>query len=52
MRDIAGPFPSGAFAHAFALDRGWKRGDLGIAGFVQDPRSGDVLQALAIGTCE
>lgn len=51
VRDIAGPFPSGAFAHAFKVDPQWKRGDLAVAGFVQDARSGDVLQALALDVC-
>jgi hypothetical protein len=47
VRDIAGPFPTGAFSHVFTVDAAWKRRDLSIAAFVQDPRSGDVLQALA-----
>jgi hypothetical protein len=46
VRDIAGPFPSGAFSHVFTVDPAWKRADLSVAAFVQDPRSGDVLQAL------
>ncbi len=52
VRDIAGPFPSGPLTHVFKLDKGWKRPDLAVASFVQDPRSGDTLQALALGVCE
>jgi hypothetical protein len=51
VRDIAGPFPQGAIAHTFALDKHWNRANLGVASFVQDPRSGDVLQAVAKGIC-
>jgi hypothetical protein len=51
VRDIAGPFPSGKLDHVFTLDSRWKRPDLAVAGFVQDGRSGDVLQALALGAC-
>jgi len=51
VRDIAGPFPSGALAHAFTLDARWKRPDLAVAGFVQDARSGDVLQAISLNVC-
>jgi hypothetical protein len=51
VRDIAGPFPSGALAHVFNLDASWKRPDLAMAGFVQDARSGDVLQALTLSVC-
>lgn len=51
VRDIAGPLPGGTFAHAFRLDQRWKRPDLAVAAFVQDARSGDVLQALSLGFC-
>jgi hypothetical protein len=51
VRDIAGPFPKGSIAHSFALDKRWDRAKLGIASFVQDPKSGDVLQAVAKGLC-
>lgn len=47
VRDIVGPFPSGSFSHNFTVDPAWKRHDLAAAAFVQDARSGDVLQALA-----
>jgi hypothetical protein len=51
VRDIAGPLPRGTFSHAFKLDPTWKGRDLSLAVFVQDARSGDVLQALAVGPC-
>jgi hypothetical protein len=51
VRDIAGPFPRGNLAHVFPLDAKWKTTDLGVASFVQDARSGDVLQALTLGAC-
>jgi hypothetical protein len=51
VRDIAGPLGAGTFSHAFTLDRAWKARDLSVAAFVQDPRSGDVLQALALKSC-
>ena len=51
VRDIAGPFASGPLSHAFMLDASWKRPHLGVASFVQDARSGDVLQALALYAC-
>jgi hypothetical protein len=51
VRDIAGPFPSGNFAYVFPLDARWKRPDLGVASFVQDARSGDVLQAVTLSVC-
>jgi hypothetical protein len=33
------------------VDQRWKRPDLAVAAFVQDARSGDVLQALSLGFC-
>ena len=54
VRDIAGPLGIDAqgriaFGHRFKIDPHWKQKDLGVAAFVQDARSGDVLQALALG---
>jgi len=51
VRDLAGPFPVGELRHTFPLDARWKRGQLGIAAFALDARSGDVLQALALPAC-
>jgi hypothetical protein len=50
-RDIAGPFATGSFSHAFKIEAAWKRRDLSIAAFVQDPRTGNVLQALSVPAC-
>jgi hypothetical protein len=51
VRHLAGPFAYGAFSHAFSIDRGWKRADLSVAAFMQDARTGDVLQAVALSGC-
>jgi hypothetical protein len=51
VRDIVGPLRAGTFLHAFKIDPAWKRSDLSVAAFVQDPRSADVLQALALKAC-
>lgn len=51
VRDLVGPFPAGEFTHRFALDSRWKPRDLAIAAFVQDVRSGEALQALALPGC-
>ena len=51
VRDLAGPFASGGFSHAFKVDTAWKRRDLAVAAFVQEARSGDVLQALTVPPC-
>jgi hypothetical protein len=53
VRDIAGPFPTDAqgrvsLQHRFTIDKRWKTRDLSVAAFVQNARSGDVLQALAL----
>jgi hypothetical protein len=39
------------FRHRFSLDESWKRGDLHLAAFVQNERSGKTLQALAVPIC-
>lgn len=54
VRDIIGPLAVDAqgrvaLDHRFKLDPRWKQKDLGVAAFVQNARSGDVLQALALG---
>jgi len=56
VRELAGPFPIDAggtavLRHRFRLRPDWKRADLHVAAFVQDERSGEVLQALAAGYC-
>jgi hypothetical protein len=51
VRDLAGPFMAGSFTHRFRLDRRWKRNDLGVAAFVQELRTGEPLQSLALPVC-
>ena len=51
VRELAGPFPAGTFSHTFVIDSRWKRADLGVAGFVQDARGGETLQAVALPVC-
>lgn len=40
-----------SFRHVFALGADWKPADLAVAAFVQDPRTGEVLQALRLANC-
>lgn len=54
VRDIVGPLGvdvqgRAVLEHRFKLDPRWKQKDLGVAAFVQNAHSGDVLQALALG---
>lgn len=56
VRELSPPHPAGAdgglnFQHRFLLKRGWKRNDLYVAAFVQNERSGNALQALAMPIC-
>ena len=56
VRELIGPIPiraNGAIDIQRRLDlaEGWKRADLNIAGFVQNLRSGEVLQALSAPLC-
>ena len=56
VRDLSPPHPAGAgdapeFQHRFALDQSWKKGNLFVAAFVQNERSGKTLQALAVPIC-
>lgn len=41
----------GSLRRTIRLPADWKRADLGVAAFVQDARSGDVLQAVALPGC-
>lgn len=55
VRALVGPFAFngvGVASHSasFLLDSRWKTGDLHLAAFVQHPRTGEVMQALA-ATC-
>jgi len=54
VRDIVGPLSvdaqgKAAINHRFRIEPGWKTKDLGVAAYVQNARSGDVLQSLALG---
>jgi len=56
VRALIGPValnPDGKadLAHRFTLNANYKPTDLGVAAFVQDSASGDVLQALALPVC-
>lgn len=57
VRRLLGPFaadPNGQarIQETFSLDPSWKANDLGLAAFVQDRASGEVLQALALPSCK
>jgi hypothetical protein len=56
VRDLAGPYPirpgeKVPFDRSYRIDAGWKVTDLHVAAFVQNERTGDVLQALALRNC-
>jgi len=56
VRELVGPYPVDPGGEAqlqqrFKLEPGWKTGDLHVVAFVQNERSGDVLQALAMPYC-
>jgi hypothetical protein len=56
VREWAGPFAFGAdgtlvLARAVALQSSWKPQDLGVAMFVQNRSTGEVLQALQLAAC-
>ncbi|HZM43690.1 MAG TPA: DUF1223 domain-containing protein [Burkholderiales bacterium] len=56
VRELAGPYAIDAqgiahLTHEFRTDRSWKRDTLHLAAFVQEPESGEVLQALVLGRC-
>lgn len=56
VRELAGPYAidargSAVLAHRFKLAHGWKPANLHVAAFVQNERTGEVLQALAASYC-
>jgi len=55
VRQLIGPYKlagqSGSLSENFALDATWKGENLGVAAFVQNAKTGDVLQALMIKNC-
>lgn len=57
VRELAGPFTPddrGAIElrHAFTVKAGWNPANLHLAAFVEDARSGDILQAPGLPYCE
>lgn len=57
VRELAGPYPADArgaitLGYRFKLDSRWKPADLHVAAFVQNSRSSDVLQAIAVPYCK
>jgi len=57
VRELLGPVPvdqqgNARFQQTFNLKSGWKLQDSGVVAFVQNNRSGDVLQALALAACK
>lgn len=51
MASVALAQPSGRLAFDFKPHAGWIARDMSVAAFVQDRGTGEVLQALATGTC-
>lgn len=56
VRRLLGPLPFDASGKArmsapVSIDKGWKAADLGVAAFVQETDSTEVLQALALPLC-
>ena len=52
--DLASAFkldPAAEFKRTLSLEREWKTKDLGVAAFVQDFSSGEILQATALAVC-
>jgi hypothetical protein len=52
VREWLGPSPANQpFSRKLPLQPGWKAEKMGVAAFVQNPGSGEVLQALALKLC-
>ncbi len=56
VRELAGPIPADAagsihWKSSINLHPDWKRPDLALVAFVQDQRSGEILQALQVPLC-
>ena len=57
VRELLGPLPvdqqgNARFQQTFNFKAGWKLQDSGVVAFVQNSRSGEVLQALALAACK
>ena len=55
VRQLIGPYKltgqSGSLSESFAIDSAWKHKNLGVAAFVQNAKTGDMLQALMVKNC-
>jgi len=56
VRELVGPLPQGEagrvhWKSAVTLRADWKRSDLSLVAFVQDQRSGEILQAMRVPLC-
>lgn len=52
VREWIGPLdPAAPFTRTVALERDWKVKNLGVAAFIQDLSTGEVLQATALAAC-
>lgn len=55
VRHLLGPYKlngeSSTRSESIAIDGAWKREQLGVAAFVQNPDTGEVLQALMVSNC-
>lgn len=55
VRELRGPYKlsgqSDKVSQNFSIGKDWKSKDIGVAAFVQNPKTGDVLQAMMIKNC-
>jgi hypothetical protein len=56
VRHLLGPIPADeldndSFKRSLVLEPQWQRNKLGVAAFVEDRRSGEILQALSLAPC-
>ena len=54
VRDLSGPIttaPAAELKRLIALPKDWKRQDLNLVAFVQNTRSGQILQAISVPLC-
>jgi hypothetical protein len=51
VRALAGPFDADQSSQSFKLDPSWQAGNLGVAAFVQERDTSEVLQAVATPLC-
>jgi hypothetical protein len=54
VRELSGPLaiaPATELKRVIALPKEWKRQDLNLVAFVQNTRSGQILQAVSVPLC-